>query len=1161
MPVVSADPAAGLRSRREDHPALPLTGLDATPVAEEILERLAAFRKNWIGKVGNELQLAQSFLNDLCDALGTSKPTDGSYLEETYQFEKPVGGGGDRGRIDLYKRAHFVLEAKCGRVSRDEPGSAPVRGTKAYFRYIENAFLDQARIYTARLPEGPPPLAIVVDVGAHFWIWRYDGASYGGFHSPRRIDIPLDRVADEDYARVLLACFETPHSLDPSLEQERITKEAAARLAKLATSLDEMGHPPAATAGFLMRCIFCMFAEDAQLLTPNTFSRLLLKTLRRPEAFRGELTTFFQQMDRGGSYDLEKIRRFNGALFKDATALDLDAPSIQALADAASLRWDRVDPSIFGTLLERALDPAERKRLGAHYTPRAYVERVVRPTIEEPLRREWEIVQLQAAEILADESLTISKQRERVAALIRAYVERLSRIRVLDPACGTGNFLYVSYAIVKGLEYEALEALRGLGGAQSGLAFEGGLAVVPDHFKGLEIKPWAAEIAQLVLWIGHLQWEINHDRLGTLEEPILGEQRSIERQDAIISHTGTRVRTDSAGKPVLKWDGKTTLVSPTTGELIPDPSATVESVVYDEVKVANWPDADFIVGNPPFVGNKVMRFILGDGYVDAVRAAYPDIPDTVDYVMYWWHRAAEAVRLGRAERFGFITTNSIRQTFNRQVISFHLDAKPSLGLSAAIADHPWIDETGSAAVRIAMTVGVRSDTPGPFPGVWGRVVSEGANAEDVAVSWQMVPRIHADLSGGGDVGSAVPLKSNEGISFQGMNLVGKGFRVDMAALERMGYDSDNLPPIVRPYLNNRELMGKRKHRMVIDAYGLTAEELGDSYPPLYQWLVDRVKPERDQNPREGRRRRWWLFGETVGRLRKKLVGCDRFFVTGETSKHRVFVAMAIETCPDHQLYAFALDDGVFLGVLSSRPHTLWSLAAGGRQGKGNDPRYNNTRCFVTFPFPEASPKQRSAIGDLADRIDAWRKTAQAKSAEVTLTGLYNIVDKLRSGEQLSDQEKSIHTLVGTTRLLEMHSALDKAVLAAYGWPDDISDATLLANLVELNRKRAAEEDQDLIRWLRPAEGQARLPGTSTPSKTKSRRKAVSALPWPSTLPEQMFAILDALVAADRPLLPQEVAKHFKRAPRAKVKELLESLARRRLVCSDEDGRFSHGRQL
>jgi hypothetical protein len=598
------------------------------------------------------------------------------------------------------------------------------------------------------------------------------------------------------------------------------------------------------------------------------------------------------------------------------------------------------------------------------------------------------------------------------------------------------------------------------------------------------------------------------------------------------------------------------LVSPKTGELVPDPSATVEEVDYDGVGIPDWPEADFIVGNPPFVGNKVMRLHLGSGYVEAVRAAYPDVPRTVDYVMYWWHRAAQAVRLGHAERFGFITTNSIRQTLNRQITSRHLDATPGISLSAAIADHPWVDEKGSAAVRIAMTVGIQNATPGALPGALGRVVDEGAKAEEVEVSWQVVPAIHADLSGGGDVGSAIALFANENISFQGMNLVGKGFRVDMDALRKMGYDPDAPPSIVRPYLNNNELMGKRQHRMVVDAFGLTAEELGDQYPPLYQWLVDRVKPGRDENRRASRRTNWWLFGETVGRLRKALVGCDRFFVTGETSKHRVFVAMPIDTCPDHKLYAIALDDGFFLGVLSSRPHTVWSLAAGGRQGKGNDPTYNNTRCFVTFPFPEATPKQRAVIGELANRIDRWRKAAQTQDPEVTLTGLYNIVEKLRSGEKLSDKERTIHARVATTRLLEMHDALDLAVFAAYGWSADMSDAALVVNLVALNRTRAAEEAQGIIRWLRPSVGQSALPGTaipSAPAKSPSR----TTLPWPSDKSEQMLALLDVLVAADGPLLPEEVAKHFKRAPRAKVKEILESLARRRLAYEDEDRRFSH----
>jgi hypothetical protein len=980
--------------------SLPLSGLDAAPVSPRILERLAAFAFRWYGRAGNEQQLAQSFLIDLCDALGTAKPNDGTFTLEDFTFEKKVVVPGvEHGRIDLYKRGHFVLEAKCGRESSKEAGSAPVRGTKAYDRYIERAFWDQGRLYATRIPEGLPPLVIVADVGWKLWIWRKDGDSYGGYHSPKRIEIPLDRIADEDHARIVLACFEAPETLDPSHEQERVTREAAGRIAELAQSLDRRFKPDE-VARFLMRCLFCMFAEDADLLEHNFFTAMLHKALDHPEAFAPELARFFETMDRGGTYDFRLVRRFNGALFHDASALPLEAAEIRLLADAALLRWDRVDPSIFGTLLERALDPRERKRLGAHYTPRAYVERLVRPTIEEPLRREWEVAQARADEVLADETLAPDKRTHEAAKLIEAFRERLARVRVLDPACGTGNFLYISYAILKGLEHEVLEALRAVTGATQGRLALHDQAVVPSHFLGLEIKPWAAEIAQLVLWIGHLQWLISHGQRAVISEPVLGEERSIQCRDALITATGTDVRRDATGAPALRWDGLTTLVSPTTGKDIPDPSALVTDKTYLGVERAPWPEADFIVGNPPFIGNKTMREQLGDGYVEAVRGAYCDeVPDTVDFVMYWWHRAAEAVRSGGVARFGLITTNSLRQTQNRQVTAYHLEAQPPLVLSAAIADHPWVDESGSAAVRIAMTIGDAGRPGVSFFGRLGRVTSD-ADTESPSVAWETVARIHADLSAGADVSGTVALRANDSVSFQGMNLVGKGFRLSDLEIASLGYDPAAPPAVIRPYLNARELMQKPVGWKVIDAFGLSAEEVAATYPGVYQWLRDHVKPERDQNRREGYRLRWWAFGEVRGRLRARLAGLKRYIVTAETSKHRVFAFMPAAVCPDHTMYAIALDSGFALGVLSATPHTVWSPSE--RRGTLEDrPTLQQLALFSTrFPFPDRpSPRSRARrwSASQSGSMPTGRKPRARESRTRRSPTMYNLLASLQHG--------------------------------------------------------------------------------------------------------------------------------------------------------------------
>ncbi|MFD2817159.1 DNA methyltransferase [Paracoccus aerius] len=392
------------------------------------------------------------------------------------------------------------------------------------------------------------------------------------------------------------------------------------------------------------------------------------------------------------------LKRFNGGLFREATALPLSALQLGLLIQAASHNWREVEPAIFGTLLERALDTRQRHKLGAHYTPRAYVERLVNPTVIEPLRAEWRDIQAAAVTLAGQDRLADASATE------RDFHRRLCEVRVLDPACGSGNFLYVALELMKRLEGEVIALLRELGEDQGALALAGH-TVDPHQFLGIEVNPWAAAVAELVLWIGYLQWHFRTHGTASPAEPVLRDFRNIENRDAVLSWDGTRPRTDAAGGPVTRWDGVSTIRHPVTGEAVPDPAARVQVLDYLKPRPAKWPEAEFIVGNLPFIGASRMREALGDGYAEALRAAYPKMPESADFVMFWWEKAALAVRAGKTRRLGFITTNSLRQTFNRQVLEPHLSApKKPLSLAFAIPDHPWVDAGDGAAVRIAMTV-------------------------------------------------------------------------------------------------------------------------------------------------------------------------------------------------------------------------------------------------------------------------------------------------------------------------------------------------------------------------------------------------------------------------------------------------------------------------
>jgi hypothetical protein len=822
-------------------------------------------------------------------------------------------------------------------------------------------------------------------------------------------------------------------------------------------------------------------------------------------------------------------------LFESAEALPVNDEQLELLIEASRADWRDVEPAIFGTLLEQALDPVERHRLGAHYTPRAYVERLVMPTVIEPLREEWAAAQAAA--------VTLAKQGnlKDAVAEIRSFHERLCQTRVLDPACGTGNFLYVTLEHMKRLEGEVLNALADFGVQQTVL-----LTVDPHQLLGLEVNPRAAAIADLVLWIGYLQWHFRTRGDALPQEPVLKKFHNIENRDAVLGYDSVEVVTEESGEPVTRWDGRTMKKHPVTGEDVPDETARVTEFRYTNPRRAEWQEADFIVGNPPFIGKGyAMRGALGDGYVESLRAAYPEVPDSCDYVMYWWNKAADLVREGKVKRFGFIATNSLRQSFNRRIVQEHLSAKNPLSLVFAVPDHPWVDTANGAAVRISMTVSAAGEQIGVLQRVGREVRGEGDERE-VEMN-ETKGKIYADLTIGADVAGSQRLRFGEGLSYNGMMINGAGFIVTPEEAKQLGLGRvAGVEQIIKPYRNGRDLTSTPRNAMIIDLYGLTIEEVRAGFPEIYQWIVERVKPERDQNRDTAFRERWWLFGRSRPDLRRALEGLNRYIATVETSKHRFFMFLDKSIVPDHMLIAIALDDAYHLGVLSSRIHVTWALAAGGRLGVGNDPRYNKSRCFDPFPFPECSEEQKQRIRELAESLDTHRKRQQAQHPRLTITDMYNVLASLRAGETLSERERVIHEHGLVSVLKGLHDDLDRAVCDAYGWAHDISDEEILERLVELNRVRAAEERNGLVRWLRPDyQHPTGVSQTALAMEAKDDAKVAAAVraraPFPKGLAEQARVVRQMLEAQKGTITAAQLAKQFARAPVARVEELLETL--------------------
>ncbi|HYC05242.1 MAG TPA: DNA methyltransferase [Azospirillaceae bacterium] len=1132
-----------------------------------------AFISYWCDKDGSERANYQKFLTELCRVIGAPEP-EASHQDDDrndYVFERRVKAldidGEDirNNYIDLYKKHCFVLEAKQSRKrwapeeSAPAPdlfgAPAPARPPQAWDRLMKQARA-QAERYAKALPKdhGWPPFLVVVDVGnviETYADFTGLGKAYLPFPDSRSHRVRLDELMDPEIRARLRAVWMAPRSLDPSTRRAEATKDIAVRLARMARTL-ERRHEPKAVALFLMRCLFTAFAQSVGLLPEDAFLKLLRQAEPNPDRLPAYLNPFWENMDRGSPFDIHinaPIRRFNGHLFREAEALPLDRDEMAELINACGRDWRNVEPAIFGTLLENALEPRERDRLGAHFTPRAYVERLVVPTLLEPLMEDWRAAQA-LAEVARAEGNTQAAMTH-----IREFHHRLCTVRVMDPACGTGNFLYVALELMKKLEGDVLLALEELGaGRQERLDLQG-ISVGPQQFIGLEKNQRAVAIAELVLWLGHLQGHLRLRGPESLSEPILRAIDTIREMDAVLTWRGTEPVLDAAGRPRRRWDGVSRRTDPLTGEQVPDPEMTVPMERYLDPAPAVWPEADFIIGNPPFVAGKDLRQELGDGYAEALWRAYPHMPGGADFVMYWWDKSAELARAGRIRRFGFITTNSITQTFSRRVMQRHLKERHPLHMTFAIPDHPWADTSGAAMVRVAMTVGAQ----GPGPGILKTVRNEGGPRDaDGAVMLDFFMTegvIQADLSIGADVAGSLPLRANRRLSCPGVKLHGKGFLVTPAQARGLGLGTlHGLENHIRQYRNGRDLTGRPRGKMVIDLYGLSDAQTRQYYPAVYQWLLDRVKPERAAKAEtaDGRAyfENWWLHGKTRPELRRALSGLTRYIATVETAKHRIFQFLDASILPDNMLVAIALDDGFSLGVLSSRIHQVWAIAAGGWLGFGNDPRYQKSNCFDPFPFPEVSVERRRAVGERAEELDKHRKQVMdANAGRFTLTELYNVMERrraLRDGvpdtPPLSATEEAIDLLGQCGVLLDLHDRLDRTVAAAYGWPADMRDAEILERVVALNRERAAEEARGEVRWLRPdyqnpagAAEAAQLVADLDEGLAASKRPA-----WPK-VPVEQIRVLAASLRGSGAMPATSIARRFHNARADRVKQMLDVL--------------------
>ena len=1109
-------------------------------------KRIQDFLKKWLGSEGNERANYQTFFGDFCEALGVDGPSPkGSVARDPYCFDKDIKFYSDKAETtrfaDFYKEGHFLIEAKQG--STDSSKGHGKRGTKTYLDAMQKAF-NQARSYAYnRVLPTLPPFLMTCDIGSHFEVWEGFSGEYGSYGARKRIN--LNDLTQQDVFDRFVAIFTDPQSLNPEKYRARVTREVAAELAKLSRWLEEQGHEAHETANFLMRCIFTMFAEDVELLKGEVFTKALRERwIPKPSTFKPEIEALWQTMNTGGTFGFEQILRFNGSFFEDATAFELPKAQLEVLYAAAAKDWSQVEPAIFGTLLERALEKKERSRLGAHYTPRSYVERLVRPVVMEPLRQQWDEVELELKRILEtaqgkNPSAIKLKEAEK---LIRDFLGVLREVKILDPACGTGNFLYVTLDLLKTLEAEVYQRLEDVTGESKGQIAFALQQVQADvrQFLGIEINPRAAAIAELVIWIGYLQWQFKQregKHTGFIE-PILQNFHNIENRDAVLAYDGTEPDVDpKTGEVRTRWGGRM-MRHPVTGEEVPDPSDQVVIYRYLNARAAEWPEADYVVSNPPFVGDKRMRNTLGDDYVEFLRKANGDIPESCDLVMFWWNLAGKLLKNGAIKSFGFITTNTITQFFNRKVLEKYLS---DISLHFSIPDHPWVDNSDGAAVRIAMTVAVQ----GLSEGVLAKVMKESETEEGhiTPIFEKIRGVIRSDLRIGADIFSVSAIKSNINIGHKGVTVLGKGFFLTHKEVDDLLKIEPNAEKVIRTLYKGKDITDTPRNLKVFDLFGLTEREIQKNYPNTYQRIKERVFPVRAVQKGKTSRDNWWIFTRPRPQLREALANLDRYIATVETARHRVFIFLdKKKILPDVKLVIIASQDAYLLGILSSKVHITWALPTGGKNGVGNDPVYSKTKSFDPFPFPDPSPEQKQKIRELGDRLDIHRKQVQAAHPEITITGMCNLLEKMRSGQPFTDADREYNNKALVSTLKQIHDELDAAVLEAYGWQDLITaqqigktaeeiNETILERLVALNAERAAEERSGLIRWLRPEYQAPNQTTTQTVLEGVGEAEAEVIAPieqqkWPIQPKAQLAAIRDLLRTSSGEWTVLQIASQF-----------------------------------
>ncbi|MGQ2979331.1 MAG: class I SAM-dependent DNA methyltransferase [Polaromonas sp.] len=980
----------------------------------------------------NEEQGAQSHFLDLCQMLGVPKP--GS--EAGYVFEKQTLVLGEaRGYADVFKSGVFAWENK-----------APGRNLDAALR----------QLLTYSLALSNPPILVVCDRLTIRIHTQFTG------HPTETFNVLLAELDQPDKLALLRRIWANPESFRPKKTSRDITEAAAKSFATLADGLRKRGpdkaHQPLEAqthadevAHFLTQCLFCFFAEDVGLLPGRMFEGLVNNHQLTSDKLTAGLRNLFTVMRDGGLYGNDDIPWFNGGLFKKIKVPALTVLDMTELRNAAALNWSAIDVSIFGTLFERGLDPSKRSQLGAHYTDPATIMRIVEPVLKRPLLQIWEQTAQEMRGLMAKNKKKNDASYKAARVRFIQWLNRLKDYRVLDPACGSGNFLFLGLKTLKDIEHQSH-----IDAALMGMDREADLVTGPHNMLGIELNEYAAELARVTVWIGELQWRLLHG-YEFKTDPVLEPLDHIECRDALLSF-------DAEGQ------------------------------AYE----AAWPKASVVIGNPPFLGDKKMRAELGGEYTETLRAVYKGrVPGGADLVCYWFEKSRKAIEANGLGAAGLVATNSIRGGKNRAV----LDAiSQTTRIYEAWSDEGWVNE--GAAVRVSLVA---------FGHATQKVRLDGDVVDRILADL----RANNEVGNTDDLVSAKALRENEGIALQGPTKGGSFDVDGALATQwiRAGGNPNRKSnaDVLKPWFNGDSVTGRWSGKWIIDFAELSEEE-ARLYESPFEHVVRFVKPARLLQNMESRKVFWWRYNASAPKVRNAISKAARYLVTPEVAKHRVFAWLPLGTAPDKNLVIFLRQDDCFFGVLQSRFHEVWALHKG--TSLEDRPRYTSSTTFRTFPFPAGltpadTAHQTTEVIEGGALIPAGLSVPNMPSAQKTRAqAATNTVAVRAAAESIARAAKRLNDLreawlnppEWTQRVPEViplgmavspypdrilpkdgfekelaqrtltklynlrpawlvaaHGELDLAVAAAYGWADysvDMPDEEILKRLLALNLQRS-----------------------------------------------------------------------------------------------------------